>query len=72
MKENVALPRMSKPSLVLLFCLLSLGVGEYYGLDTLFWVGFVMTVLVSLLVLIVLVAYTVDYCREHLCCKNTH
>lgn len=45
----------------LLLSLLTLGVGEYYGLCSLYWFGLVLSLFTSLSFLITLTAYTIRY-----------
>jgi hypothetical protein len=48
----------------LLLCLLTLGLGEYYNLGTLFKFGLILSCLASISFTITLIAYTVNYWKE--------
>ncbi len=63
-------PKMSKPTITYFLSLLSLGLGDYYTLRALYWVGFVMTIIVSLVVLAVLIAYVIKTYKDLGCAKS--
>lgn len=48
----------------LVIALLALGTAEYFGLCTLFWFAFVLSVIMALSVAVTTLAYTVNYWRQ--------
>ena len=62
--------KISKIVLSTMVSLLALGFGEYYELETLFLFGVVLSVICSISLLFVLIAYIIDFWRKKVCSKE--
>ncbi len=64
---------MSKPTLVYLFNLTALGVGEYFRLCCLFWFGVFATIISFFIIVAILIAYCVGYWNSNVYnCKKSN
>ena len=62
---EIKFPNISKAVLILSISLLSLGLGEFHELGTLMVFGFILSALSCISVLLVLIAYTIDFWRKN-------
>lgn len=62
--------KISKVVLSTMASLIALGFGEYYELETLFIFGIVLSMICSISLLFVLIAYTVDFWKKKVCSKD--
>lgn len=61
---NIKFPKTSKGVLAYCAANVALGFAEYFNLEWLKWISVVMSIFTSLLLVIILIKYTCNYCKN--------